>query len=211
MYRQEGRVEMERPTKSANHRTGFFGGTFDPVHLGHLILAERAREALGLSRVLFVPANVPPHKVDGRAISSGDHRVEMLRRATDNHEGFEVSTIELERKGVSYTVDSLRDLAASGSAGEIVLLMGSDNARDFRSWRNPAEILEVASIGVWERPGEYFWPEIYPDHIPTKIPAPLIEISSTEIRERTARGDSIRYLTLDSVCEYIHSHRLYSA
>ncbi len=194
----------------ATERIGFFGGTFDPVHIGHLLLAERAREELLLDRILFVPAHVPPHKVDGRTISSGEDRVNMLQRATEPHPDFSVSTLELDRKGLSYTVDSLRELSTLHPSAELVLLMGSDNARDFRSWRDPGEILDLATIGVWERPGEYFWPEIYPDHIPTKIPAPLLEISSTEIRDRVGRGSSIRYMTTEGVRDYILTNRLYA-
>lgn len=195
----------------ATERIGFFGGTFDPVHVGHLLLAEHAREELDLDRVLFVPAHVPPHKVDGRTISSGSQRVHMLELATEEHPDFSISKLELERKGLSYTVDSLRELASLRPAAQIVLLMGSDNARDFRSWRDPAGIIRLADIGVWERPGEYFWPEIYPDHIPTKIPAPLMEISSTEIRDRVARGASIRYMTTEGVRAYILENGLYDA
>jgi len=190
-------------------RCGLFGGTFDPVHSGHLLLAERAREELELDTVLFVPANVSPHKFDGREISSGEVRVEMLLRAIRGNPDFLLSRIELDRRGLSYTRDTLETLAVEHSETRFTLLMGSDNARDFRAWRDPARILELTSIAVWERPGEYFWPEIYPDHIARKIPAPLIEISSTEIRNRAAAGRSIRYMTPDVVVEFIMEKRLY--
>lgn len=190
-------------------RCGLFGGTFDPVHTGHLLLAERAREDLDLDTVLFVPANVSPHKFDGREISSGDIRLEMLQLAVSGNPHFLLSRIELDRPGLSYTRDTLESLVGEYPDTDFVLLMGSDNARDFRSWREPARILELASIAVWERPGEYFWPEIYPDHIARKIPAPLMELSSTEIRNRTAQGRSIRYMTPDVVVKFIQSHGLY--
>ena len=190
-------------------RCGLFGGTFDPVHTGHLLLAERAREDLDLDTVLFVPANVSPHKFDGREISSGDIRLEMLQLAVSGNPHFLLSRIELDRPGLSYTRDTLESLVGEYPDTDFVLLVGSDNARDFRSWREPARILELASIAVWERPGEYFWPEIYPDHIARKIPAPLMELSSTEIRNRTAQGRSIRYMTPDVVVKFIQSHGLY--
>jgi nicotinate-nucleotide adenylyltransferase len=200
---------METGNLSVGERCGLFGGTFDPVHSGHLLLAERAREELDLDTVLFVPANVSPHKVDGREISSGVVRVEMLERAIDGNQHFILSQIELDRRGLSYTRDTMEKLAAEHSGTDFTLLMGSDNARDFRSWRDPSRILELASIAVWERPGEYFWPEIYPDHIARKIPAPLVEISSTEIRNRTAAGRSIRYMTPDVVVDFIRENGLY--
>ena len=200
---------METGERPLGKRCGLFGGTFDPVHSGHLLLAERAREELELDTVLFVPANVSPHKVDGREISSGEVRVEMLERAIRGNPDFILSRIELDRRGLSYTRDTLETLAVAHPETSYTLLMGSDNARDFRSWRDPARILELTSIAVWERPGEYFWPEIYPDHIARKIPAPLIEISSTEIRNRTAAGRSIRYMTPDVVVEFILENGLY--
>ena len=190
-------------------RVGVFGGSFDPVHVGHLILAERAVEELDLDHVLFIPAFLPPHKADGREITSGRDRVTMINLCIDQYSEYSVSEIELERRGLSFTVDTLANLAEMYPESSLVLLMGSDNARDFRSWKEPAEILKLASVGVWERPGEYFWPEIYPDHIPQKIPAPLLEISSTEIRERVGRGSSIRFMTPSRVVEYIREKELY--
>lgn len=190
-------------------RCGLFGGTFDPVHTGHLLLAERALEELDLDLILFVPAHVSPHKVDGRETTAGEERREMLERAIAGNDRFRLSGIELQRKGLSYTRDTLESLWQESPGTTFTLLMGSDNARDFRSWRDPARILELASVAVWERPGEYFWPEIYPDHIARKIPAPLIEISSTEIRNRRASGQSIRYMTPDVVVDYISEKGLY--
>lgn len=190
-------------------RIGVFGGSFDPVHLGHLILAERALEQLSLDHILFVPAYLPPHKADGRAISSGENRVAMINLCIDGCREYSVCELELEREGLSYTVDTLEVLGKRYPECELVLLMGSDNARDFRSWKEPGEILRMATIGVWERPGEYFWPEIFPDHIPQKIQAPLMEISSTEIRARVARGSSIRFMTPSRVVSYIRDEELY--
>lgn len=188
---------------------GVFGGTFDPIHTGHLILAERAREELELDFILFMPAHVPPHKVNGRKIASGEARQEMIGLAVEGNPAFVTTGIELEREGVSYTVDSLEHIHAGLPGTALVLLMGSDNARDFATWRRPDRILELAAIGVWERPGSYHWPEVYPDYIPRKVTSPLIEISSTDIRNRVAAGRSIRYMTPDPVRDYIEQHGIY--
>lgn len=204
-----GEAEMAASDWSGADSVGIFGGTFDPIHTGHLILAERAREELGLESILFMPANIPPHKANGRKIASGKARLQMIRLATESNPGFHVTGIELERDGISFTVDSLRTLKELGPKVNFTLLMGSDNARDFTSWRAPEEILRLAHIGVWERPGSYYWPEVFPDYIAQKISSPLIEISSTEIRNRVAAGQSIRYLTPDPVIEYIAEHGIY--
>lgn len=190
-------------------RIGVFGGTFDPVHIAHLILAERAREALSLDRILFVPANIPPHKREVRMIASAAARLEMLQRALAGNEAFEVLTKEIEREGVSYTVDTLRDLSSSFPASEITLLIGSDNAREFSTWREPESIAAIASIGVWTRPGAELPEEVLPGIGYHRIDAPLLEVSSTEIRMRVAAGRSIRYLVPDAVADYIERHGLY--
>ena len=188
---------------------GIFGGTFDPIHTGHLILAERAREELGLDVVLFMPALIPPHKITGRKIASAEARLDMIRLAIRDNPAFDVTEIELVREGVSYTVDSLEELHGRAPEARFVILMGSDNARDFASWRQPDRILQLAEVAVWDRPGSYHWPEIYTDYIPKKISSPLIEISSTGIRNRVANGRSVRYLTPEPVRDYIELHGIY--
>lgn len=188
---------------------GVFGGTFDPIHTGHLILAERAREELSLDAVLFMPANIPPHKVTGRRIASGQARLDMLHLAIDSNPGFYVTNLELDRTGISFTVDSLRELKALLPGTLLTLLIGSDNSRDFTSWRQPEEIVSLAQVGVWERPGSEFCPEILPSYVAQKISSPLIEISSTDIRNRVAAGQSVRYLTPDPVIDYIMQHGIY--
>jgi len=133
----------------------------------------------------------------------------MIRLAIRGNSFFHVTDIELVREGLSYTIDSLRQIHAAVPTAELRLLIGSDNARDFDSWREPGEILRLASIGVWERPGSYYWPEIFSDYIADKISSPLIEISSTDIRNRIAGGRSVRYLTPDSVVDYMEEHGIY--
>lgn len=193
---------------------GILGGTFDPIHWGHLVLAEQAREALSLNRVLFVPAATPPHK-SGCSISAASHRVEMVSLAVEGNEAFEVSHIELERPGISYTVDTVRELRTRlGDECGLYLLVGADEARDFMSWRDPYRIQEMATIAVANRPGiserdvTAALPEDFAARL-TRLAIPSVDICSTDIRERVAAGRSIRYLTPDAVVYYIRSNGLY--
>lgn len=188
---------------------GLFGGTFDPVHIGHLILAERACEELRLDRLIFMPANIPPHKRSGRSIASAESRIEMLRLSIAGSQAFEVSTHEIEREGVSYTVDTLQYLHELYPSARLTLLIGADNAREFATWRDPDRIARGAAIAVWARPGSDLPPELLPGVTYHRIDAPLLEISSTDIRRRAAEGLSIRYLVTGPACEYIERHGLY--
>jgi nicotinate-nucleotide adenylyltransferase len=182
-------------------RIGILGGSFDPIHHGHLILARAAREELGLDRVVFIPAHASPHKT-GDFSTTGEERLAMVRLAVAGEEGFELSDIELLRPPPSYTVDTLRELRNAHPNDELVLLIGADNVAKFDTWREPDEIRRLAKIAVLDRanhgipPG---WPVV----------RRLVDISSTDIRARVAAGRSIRYLTPDSVCDYIASHGLY--
>jgi nicotinate-nucleotide adenylyltransferase len=188
-------------------RVGVFGGSFDPVHLGHLILAEQCREQAQLDRVLFVPAPRPPHKLQGASVSFDD-RVAMLRLATKQQPAFVVDTLEAERSGPSYTVDTLRELQHRDPGHAWFLIVGSDSVRDLGTWREPEEIANLANLLVVRRPGTevvvppgYFHSQV--------IDAPLIEIASTDIRERVAAGRTVRYLVAAEVAEYMHSRGLY--
>jgi len=188
---------------------GIYGGTFDPVHNAHLLLAECAREELGLDVLLFIPANIPPHKTWGRRITPAHCRLEMLRLATASNPHFSVSTHEIDNRGVSYTLDTLRWLRQGHPDSALTLLIGGDAARDFHTWREPEEIAGLASIAVVDRPGIYLPDEILPGVGFHRVSAPLIDISSTDIRERVAAGRSIRYRTHDRVIEYIYENGLY--
>ena len=182
-------------------RIGILGGSFDPIHHGHLILARAAKEELGLNRVLLMPANKSPHKTDTKPATAED-RLEMVRLAIEGEEGFEVSDAELRRPAPSYTVETLRELKKSHPQDEFVLLIGADNVATFDTWREPEEIRHLAQIAVLDRAGHAVageWP----------IVRRLIDISSTDIRARAADGRSIRYLTPDPVCDYIATHSLY--
>lgn len=191
-------------------RVGVFGGTFDPPHVGHLILAEWTRERLHLDRVLFVPAGAPPHK-RGRRLSSGAARLAMTRLARRGHPAFEVSTLELGRPEPSYTVDTLRRLHAECPRRRWFLLVGSDSLEEFPTWREPREIVKLATLVVARRaPGEVS--ATAPDWLArrlTWLDNPLIEISSTMIRARARAARSIRGLVPDSVARYVARHRLY--
>ena len=188
-------------------RVGVFGGTFDPPHLGHLALAEWARGRLGLSRVLFVPAGQPPHKRAG-AVTAAKHRMAMTRLATRGNPAFVVSPIEAERKGPSFTVDTLRELKARERGARLVLLIGEDSLGEFSTWRDPDAILALATLAVAERPGSRIRGRRPPC---VWLGNPRLEISSSTLRRRARTGHSLRYLVPETVIAYIRRHRLYGA
>ena len=183
---------------------GLFGGSFDPVHHGHLILAQIAMESLGLDEIRFLPAREQPFKV-GQHAAPAEDRARMLELATMGAAGFTVDRMELSREGPSFTVDTLRALGRKSPGIEPVLLLGSDAARDFPKWREVEEVRRLARVAVFERPGtpqstEAVW---------RRIKAPLIDISSTTIRQRVRNGQSIRFWVPDAVAEFIAAHGLY--
>jgi nicotinate-nucleotide adenylyltransferase len=199
-------------------RLGIFGGTFDPVHYGHLLLAEWCRESCALDEVWFVPAAVAPHKTHHVAAEAAA-RIEMLKLAIGGHPAFVLSTIETDRGGVSYTVDTLAAIHAQRPDAELFLLMGSDSLADLPQWRAPGQICELATPVVVHRSGNPA-PDFSPlapfvDSIRLEtiremvVPMPLVELSSTEIRRRAAAGKSIRYQTPRAVEMYIAAHALY--
>jgi len=183
-------------------RIGVFGGTFDPVHVGHLAIALAALESVPLDRVLFVPVRRSPLK-DRDPLASTADRVAMLETAIAREPRFALSRAELEREGVSYTVDTLEELR---SQGELFLILGSDALADLARWRAPDRIRELATILVAARPGA---PEPDAMHGARTFDAPRLDISSRELRARAARGMSLRYLVPDAVWEHIKRHGLY--
>ena len=190
-------------------RTGIFGGTFDPIHLGHLLLAEIARRLLRLDEVVFVPARIPPHK--GAVPTSPERRKRMTDLATADNPGFRVSDLEIRREGPSYTIDTLRALKADGPTGaEHFLLMGADSARDLASWKDHQVLLEDSTVAVLARAGvaDSDLPPALEGRV-TRLDTPRLEISSTEIRRLVGRGDSIRYMVTDPVERFIRSEGLY--
>lgn len=196
-------------------RRGIFGGTFDPPHLGHLILAEAARSELGLSEVVFMPAAQPPHK-QGRTISATEHRLAMVRHAISTNSRFALSTLDALRDGPNYTVDSMRLLREEwGDTVETFFIMGLDSLVDLPMWYQPLELLQLVTLAVVARPGYYAdmaaLERLLPGVVDRTIfvPAPLIGLSSTAIRQRVQQSDSIRYLVPPGVEAYIYEHRLY--
>lgn len=188
-------------------RVGIFGGSFDPVHIGHLILAEQCLEQGKLDRVDFVPAPRPPHKTQGTH-ASFEQRVEMLSAALQDQSQFRVNTCEEHRPGFSYTVDTLRQLHANEPGNEWFLILGMDSVRDLDTWRDPQGIAKLCTLMIVGRPGiELDQPPDYFHSI--TIDSPLIDISSTDIRQRVAGKRSIRYQVPDTVRKLIESHRLY--
>lgn len=199
-------------------RRGILGGSFDPVHYGHLLLAECCRESCSLDEVWFVPAAVAPHKQQFRATAAGK-RVEMLRLGIAGHPAFQVSLIELDRGGVSYTVDTLEQMRREDSAAELFLLLGGDSLRDFPTWRACRRICELARIVAvrrgtdpapnWEPLREFLGAESSDLLRGHEVEMPRIDFSSSAIRDAVAAGHSIRYRTPRAVEKYIETQRLY--
>ena len=185
--------------------TGVLGGSFDPVHHGHLIAADRAAEALGLDTVLFVPCARQPLKPQD-PVADAAHRVTMLRLAFAGYQRFQVETSELERPGPSYTVDTLRQLRQRWADERLVLILGADAAATLPRWRAADEVARLAEIAVLTRPGA---PEVTSAFVKHLVATPAIEISSSDIRARCLTGKSIRYLVPEAVSQYIGRHGLY--
>ena len=181
---------------------GIFGGTFDPVHVGHLAIARAALDSAGLDRVIFVPARRSPLKAPGPVASEGD-RLTMLELAVKDEPRFAVSPVELERPGPSFTVDTLEALKGEG---ELSLILGSDALADLAKWRSPERIRELASLLVARRPGA---PEPDARSGARSFDAPCLDISSRELRQRASRGLSLRYLVPDDVWRHIERKGLY--
>lgn len=198
------------PRADARPRIGVFGGTFDPPHLGHLLLAETARERLELDRVLFVPARVPPHKRSG-SVSPPATRLALLRAALRGT-GFRISRVELERPGPSYTVDTLERLSRRHPRARFYLLVGADSLADLATWRAPDRILELAVLAVASRPGASPPPaRVLARHARSVLHLgnPPIEIASSDLRRRVAGGRSIRFLVPAAVERAIERLGLY--
>lgn len=198
---------------------GILGGTFDPPHIGHLALAQEVYVRLGLDRVWFMPAGTPPHK-SGRGISAASHRRAMVERAIADDPRFDLLTVEIEREGPSYTVETLRLLREQwGASTAITLILGWDMLTYLPKWHDPAGVIAaVDQIAAVHRPGF----EAVPDELEqldallpglikrlVVLPAPQLDIAATSLRERVESGLPIRYLVPDAVCRYIEQHQLY--
>jgi nicotinate-nucleotide adenylyltransferase len=192
-------------------RIGVFGGTFDPPHLGHLIVAERAREQLSLERVIFVPSNITPHK-RAQSVGSARERAHLTKLALRRNCNFELSTHEIDRSDVSYTVDTLEFFHKRYPDTALYFLLGEDNLRGFRSWKSPDRILELATLAVYRR-GKPIDKRTCRGmlHRIEWLSGEQIPISSSDLRQRVSTGKSIRFLTPDAVRRYILEHSLYAA
>jgi nicotinate-nucleotide adenylyltransferase len=206
-------------TGPARARVGLLGGTFDPVHIGHLIAANEAVDQLGLDQVLFVPAATPPHKI-GVTMSPASHRLAMLELAIADRDEFVSSRIDMDRDGPHFTVDLLRMARRQlelDQTDDLWFVMGGDSLVDLPSWRDPSGIVALARLAVAARPG--YDPDLdalervvpgLPERVDV-VEVPLIGVSGSEIRQRVRDGRSIRYQVTPEVEAYVYEHDLYSA
>jgi nicotinate-nucleotide adenylyltransferase len=203
---------------SIKKKIGVLGGTFDPIHLGHLIVATEARRKLGLSYVLFVPAGNPWLKLkEEKKISPAEHRLAMVRLAIKGNPHFKASTMELDRPGPSYSIDTVLELKKKlGPEAEIFFIVGPDALAELPKWKEPVRLIEVCQMVAIDRPG---YAEVNLRTLDRLVPGaskrimkldvPQIDISSTDIRRRVAEGLPIKHLVPESVEKYIKNHRLY--
>ncbi|MDX1993780.1 MAG: nicotinate-nucleotide adenylyltransferase [bacterium] len=199
-------------------RIGILGGTFDPPHHAHLILGQHAYEELRLTKVLFVPAGIPPHKDTTR--TPVEHRVAMLKIALDDIPYFELSRVEIDRPGPHYTIDTMKIIREKYPDAQLFFIMGGDVFRDLPNWERPQELFAEAqlAVAVMRRPGKDGY-DLRPDMHENAIPgladhtlilnSPLVEFSSTDIVDRLTHGKSVRYMVPESVLAYIAQHGLY--
>lgn len=190
-------------------RLGVLGGTFDPLHLGHLIVARDVAERLGLDRVLFVLAARPPHK--NRELSPAELRLEMLEAALAHDPVLVASDLEVRRPGPSYTIDTLREIRARYPEAELVLVIGADQWQQFEGWKDPQGIARMTTIAVMTREGEDPAAADAGVAIPSRVvPVTRIDVSATDLRERARQGRSIRHLVPEAAYKIIEREELYS-
>jgi len=192
-------------------RIGIFGGTFNPPHIGHLIVAEFIREEANLDKIIFVPCSSPPHKQNLNYLSQlADplHRFEMVKIAIKSNPFFEASDVEIKRGGISYTIDTINQMLEEFPGHIFYLLIGADQFREFHTWRKPEEIVSKARLIVFNRPG-FVIPESEFSRFAEFITVPNIDVSASTIRSRIRSGKSIKYLVPAEVEEYIYANGLY--
>ena len=207
----------EDAVDNGQSRIGIMGGTFDPIHYGHLAAAEAARVEFGLCKVIFMPAGNPPHK-QSQKISDAEHRYRMTALATSSNSGFEVSRLEVDKAGITYTFDTMEELRSIyGEAPEIYFITGADAVLELLTWYKIGELLTLCKFIAVTRPGFDIWKlEQKIAEITSKydgeiicLEVPLLEISSTDIRERIKNGKPVKYLLPEEVEAYIHKNGLY--
>ena len=195
-------------------RLGILGGTFDPPHIAHLVMADQARSQLNLSRVMLVPAGQPPHKL-GRPVTPIEHRLAMTQLAIADDPSLALSRVEVDRPGPHYTTDTLAELRAARPEDDLYLLIGSDSLRDLMAWRDPARIVAQARLAVMRRPDAEPDMRALESALPgigarvEWVDAPWLDISSSDIQRRVRAGLSIRHLVPTAVERYIVEHGLY--
>jgi len=189
-------------------KIGVMGGSFDPVHIAHLAIAELAVEQLGLTKLLFIPTWIAPHKIDKKEVAKRAHnRYEMLKLATRDNDKFSVSDIELNREGTSYTIDTLEQICMKyAGKTKLFMLIGSDNYLTFNTWRDPDKIHKLSTVAVYNRPGSRI-EKVTPPFLLLK--GPEMGITSTLIRERISNNQSVHYFLPEEVREYIYKQKLY--
>jgi nicotinate-nucleotide adenylyltransferase len=205
-------VDVDRgPAAPRSRRVGIMGGTFDPVHHGHLVAASEVQAWFGLDEVVFVPTGQPWQK-SARRVSPGEHRYLMTVIATASNPRFSVSRVDVDRGGPTYTIDTLRDLRARRPEDEFFFITGADALAQILTWRDHGEMFELACFVGCTRPGHRLEPDILaglPADRLTLVEIPALAISSTDCRERVVRGEPVWYLVPDGVVQYIAKHGLY--
>lgn len=187
-------------------RIGVMGGTFDPIHHGHLVAASEAADALSLDEVIFVPTGQPGNK---KAISSAEHRYLMTVIATAANPGFTVSRADIDRDGITYTIDTLTELSKERPNADLFFISGADAIAQILAWRKVEELWELAHFVAVTRPGHALNLPSVPNARISQLEIPALAISSTDVRNRSAAGKPIWYLVPDGVVQYIAKHRLY--
>jgi nicotinate-nucleotide adenylyltransferase len=193
-------------------KIGIIGGTFDPVHIGHLLIAEQARDHMNLDKVWFIPTGHPPHK-QGKAISPAHHRLEMVKIATEENSAFEVLDWEIKREKLSYTIDTVNWAVKTYPSYQFSLIVGTDMVNNLPSWYQVEKLVQQVTIIAMHRPG--FTLESLPEFIQEKVcwveDAVEISLSSSQLREHITSGQSFRYAVPREVCHYIKEHQLYES
>jgi len=189
-------------------RIGILGGTFDPIHLAHLMIAEQVRESLDLQEIWFMPARIPPHKE--RRVTSEKHRLEMVKLALREVPYFRAVSFELERPGPSYTVDTIQDLKIKFPEHTFYFIIGGDMVEYLPHWHRIEELVQMIQFVGVHRPGYKIVESLYSPYVKT-VEIPQIDISSTMIREKVSKGQSIRFIIPEEVRQYIEEKHLYEA
>ncbi|UCB56551.1 MAG: nicotinate-nucleotide adenylyltransferase [Candidatus Omnitrophota bacterium] len=193
---------------SKSRKIGILGGTFNPIHMGHLVLAEQAREHLRLDKVIFIPTNISPHKRRQKRLELAKKRYYMVAQALKSNPYFEACSLELARGGISYSLQTVRELKSIFPEANLYFIVGSDFLKEFSRWKDVDKLSKICKFAIAERPGFPFKKPLAKMQA-IRIPTVSLDISSSDIRRRLKRGESIRYLVPERVRKYILKKRLY--